>query len=162
MKIGDLAAATATQVETIRFYEREGLIPAPARTAANYRSYDETHVERLAFIRKCRSLDMTLNEVRALLEFKDEPASDCADVNDLLDEHIAHVATRIAELQTLEQDLVALRARCNAPGDGAACEILKELSHGPAAHEKAPTPQPSHQHAGHLHRASPRVEKRHR
>lgn len=67
MRIGELAVASATQIETIRFYEREGLIPTPGRSAGNYRLYDGSHVQRLIFIRRCRGLDMALAEIRALL-----------------------------------------------------------------------------------------------
>ena len=95
MKIGGLAEATGTPVETIRFYEREGLLPAPARSEGNYRLYTAAHAERLAFIRQCRHLDMTLDEVRALLRFRDAPSADCGAVNDLLDAHISHAAERI-------------------------------------------------------------------
>ncbi len=84
MKIGDLAKATGSQAETIRYYEREGLLAEPARTDSNYRRYDATHVARLSFIRHCRSLDMTLDEIRALLRFKDDPAANCVAVNELL------------------------------------------------------------------------------
>ena len=111
MKIGALAEATATSIETIRFYEREGLLPPPARAENNYRVYLPAHVERLAFIRQCRHLDMTLDEIRALIALRQAPAQDCTEVNALLDAHIGHVAQRIRELRALEQDLLALRAR---------------------------------------------------
>jgi len=127
MRIGDLAESTGTPVETIRFYEREGLIPAARRAANNYRMYTEAHVERLAFIRHCRNLDMTLDEVRTLLELRDRPAQDCGEINDLLDEHIGHVAQRIRELRALEKDLKALRARCTAPHAVDDCGILSGL-----------------------------------
>ena len=110
MKIGELAAATDTAVETIRFYEREGLISEPARTDSNYRQYGPAHVQRLAFIRRCRSLDMSLDEVRVLLRFLDQPAADCGEVNAVLDEHIEHVARRVRELKVLEKQLRELRA----------------------------------------------------
>ena len=74
MKIGILAEATGTPVETIRFYEREGLLPPPARAENNYRMYLPVHVERLAFVRQCRNLDMTLDEIRALLALRESPA----------------------------------------------------------------------------------------
>lgn len=125
MKIGDLAKATGTQAETIRYYEREGLLPEPARTDANYRQYDQTHAARLNFIRHCRSLDMTLDEIRALLRFKDDPAGNCAAVNELLDEHINHVAERLRELKRLQAGLKDLRAQCDA--QGASCGILGAL-----------------------------------
>lgn len=150
MKIGALASITATQVETIRFYEREGLIPEPTRTASNYRSYDSSHVERLRFIRRCRSLDMALDEIRALLRFKDAPSGDCGDVNALLDAHIQHVSARVLELRALEQELGELRARCQSAAAGAHCEILKELAQvEPAA--KLPRESSGHQHVGAVH-----------
>ena len=91
MKIGELATNAHTQIETIRYYEREGLLEAPSRSESNYRVYGNAHVERLSFIRHCRGLDMTLAEIRVLLKFKDAPTENCAEVNDLLDKHIGHV-----------------------------------------------------------------------
>lgn len=128
MKIGELASATGTPVESIRFYEREGLLPAPERAANNYRSYGSEHKTRLAFIRHCRSLDMALDEIRVLLRFMDEPGQDCGAVNALLDEHIVHVAERINELTALKRDLVQLRRQCveRSPGEG--CGILDGLA----------------------------------
>lgn len=128
MKIGELAQATATPVETIRFYEREGLLSTPERTESNYRIYDPAHIERLTFIRHCRSLDMALDEIRALLRFKQSPQENCGGVNDLLDEHIGHVAHRIRELRALERQLKALREQCVISDASSACCILKELS----------------------------------
>lgn len=146
MKIGDLAKATGTQVETVRYYEREGLLAAPARTEANYRSYNESHVARLRFIRHCRSLDMTLDEIRALLVFKDDPAANCGAVNELLDDHIEHVADRIRELKRLQTELRELRAQCDAAG--ASCGILETLDkNGKDAPSKAkPHVGGSHRH----------------
>ena len=128
MKIGDLAKATATPIESIRFYERAGLLPAVGRTDGNYRVYDDGHVQRLAFVRHCRSLDMTLDEIRVLLKFKDAPQDDCGAVNDLLDEHIGHVATRMRDLRELERQLKALRAQCRQGSPARECGILNELS----------------------------------
>jgi Cd(II)/Pb(II)-responsive transcriptional regulator len=127
MKIGSLAETTGTPVETIRFYEREGLLPPPARAENNYRVYLPAHVERLAFVRQCRSLDMTLDEIRALIELREKPAADCGDINALLDEHIGHVAQRIRELRALERELKALRARCTSPHPVSECGILDGL-----------------------------------
>ncbi|MCM1512402.1 MAG: Cd(II)/Pb(II)-responsive transcriptional regulator [Oxalobacter formigenes] len=112
MKIGELAQATGTQVETIRYYEREGLLPESRRTNSNYRIYSKQHMERLLFIRRCRTLDMTLNEIRALLHFNDAEEDNCHEVNALLDEHISHVAGRIRELRKLEKQLRDLRKYC--------------------------------------------------
>jgi Cd(II)/Pb(II)-responsive transcriptional regulator len=129
LKIGELARRTQCQAETIRFYEREGLLPAPTRTAANYRVYGRAHVERLAFIRNCRALDMTLDEIRQLLRFRDLPQDACDAAHALLDEHVAHVAARIAELQQLERELRSLRRQCQPVREDKACGILGELSH---------------------------------
>lgn len=128
MKIGELARVTGTPVETIRYYEREGLLAAPARTDGNFRIYEDTHAERLSFIRHCRSLDMSLDEIRILLRFKDAPGANCGDANTLLDAHIVHVAARIRELRVLERQLKSLREQCPQARDAAHCGILHELS----------------------------------
>ncbi|WP_141319132.1 Cd(II)/Pb(II)-responsive transcriptional regulator [Halomonas halmophila] len=128
MKIGELATRTGCRVVTIRYYEREGLLPEPARSEANYRLYGATHVERLAFIRHCRALDMTLDEIRALLECHDHPADSCHRADALVDEHLQHVEARIAQLQALEASLVALRARCQGQRPAAECGILHALA----------------------------------
>ena len=139
MRIGNLAEATGTPVETIRFYEREGLLPAAQRSDNNYRLYTTVHAERLAFIRLCRNLDMTLDEVRSLLRLRDSPASDCGEIDALLDEHIGHVTQRIRELRVLEKDLKALRERCSSPHPIDECGILNQLD---AAAAKGTTPSP--------------------
>lgn len=128
MKIGELAAATQTQVETIRYYEREGLLPHAPRSEGNYRIHGPEHVERLAFIRHCRSLDMTLDEIRVLLRFKDDPQAECGEVNAMLDEHIGHVAARIRELRQLEKHLKELREQCAGVRDAGSCGILSRLT----------------------------------
>jgi Cd(II)/Pb(II)-responsive transcriptional regulator len=138
MKIGELASATETAIDTIRFYEREGLLPPPARSTGNFRLYEALHLERLQFIRFCRSLDMSLDEVRVLLRFKDRPAEDCGDVNALLDEHIGHVSKRIKELKLLERQLKELRQRCGTARSADQCGILSGLAQ--AAQEPAAAP----------------------
>ena len=132
MRIGELAQASGTSIETIRFYEREGLLPAIARTEGNYRIYTPQHLNRLAFIRQCRSLDMTLDEVRVLLRFRDQPLADCGEVNRLLDEHIGHVAERIKALRALERELGALRAACPVPQPAGDCGVLQGIDNAGA------------------------------
>ena len=138
MKIGELSTASGTPVETIRFYERESLLPAPERTESNYRVYTQVHADRLGFIRQCRNLDMTLDEVRVLLRFRDAPKADCGEVDSLLDEHIGHVAQRIRELHKLERELRALRAQCGAPHAAASCGILNGIEEAAGHPAKAP------------------------
>ncbi|MCY4756768.1 Cd(II)/Pb(II)-responsive transcriptional regulator [Pelomonas aquatica] len=153
MKIGELSTASATPIETIRYYEREGLLPPPARTGGNFRIYEPPHLERLQFIRYCRGLDMSLDEVRVLLRFKDEPSGDCGDVNALLDEHIGHVSRRIKELRSLERELKELRLRCGAARAADQCGILAglaEAAQDPAA-ATAATKEHSHLRSVHGH-----------
>ena len=147
MRIGELAKLTGCPVETIRYYEREGLLPEPSRSEGNYRQYDAIHVERLSFIRHCRSLDMTQDEIRILLGLRDRPESDCGTANRLIDEHLHHVEVRIAELQSLSQQLRDLRARCSGDGSSEDCGILRELEQ-PA--EPSVIPEACSE-AGHLH-----------
>ncbi len=127
MKIGELAKLTDCQVETIRYYEREGLLPEPARSDGNYRLYTQAHVERLTFIRYCRSLDMTLEEIRSLLSLRDSPQDQCESVNALVDEHIQHVKARIDGLLVLQAQLLDLRQRCGEGPDIEQCGILQRL-----------------------------------
>ncbi len=129
MKIGDLAKHTGSSVETIRYYEKQNLLPCPSRSSGNYRLYFAFHVERLQFIRHCRALDMTLDEVRTLLTFQDEPNANCTGVNDLLDQHIGHVAKRIKELKVLQGQLKHLRLQCSTAQSARDCGILHGLAH---------------------------------
>jgi Cd(II)/Pb(II)-responsive transcriptional regulator len=127
-RIGELATAGGCQVETIRYYEREGLLPAPSRSAGNYRMYGGEHVHRLVFIRHCRSLDMPLADVRRLLHFKDAPEENCSEVNVLLDTHIAQIRERIEELKNLQDQMSALRSYCSQTQSAKDCGILQGLS----------------------------------
>lgn len=127
MKIGELAQKSHCNTETIRYYEKVGLLPEPERSEGNYRQYRAMHLERLRFIRNCRSLDMTHEEIRALLAHMDGPAQDCEPVNSLLDEHIGHVAVRIRELEHLQEQLKELRHRCGQAGGLKHCGILQGL-----------------------------------
>ena len=140
MKIGELAKAAGTQVETIRYYEREGLLPLANRTEGNYRVYDSAHAQRFAFIRHCRCLDMTLDEIRVLLRFKDAPKDNCGEVDQLLEAHITHVVTRIKELKLLERELRSLRAKCSDVGRAAACGILEGLETAAREHDHSAHP----------------------
>lgn len=128
MKIGELASQAGCDVETVRFYEREGLLEEPRRDPSGYRRYAEQHLHRLQFIRHCRSLDMALGEIRTLLRFKDCPSENCGEVDALLDSHIQHVAKRVREHKALEKQLKALRGQCRESATSLNCEILKELS----------------------------------
>lgn len=130
MRIKELAGTTGVPVETIRYYEKAGLLPEPPRQYNGYRQYGSTHRERLAFIRHCRELGMPLADVQRLLDYAEHPADDCADIDRLIDEQIARVHERVLGLQQLERQLGVLRAQCEATHEGHAggeCGILNEL-----------------------------------
>jgi len=127
MKIGDLSRQTGTSVETIRYYERMQLLQAPPRSGANYRVYGAPHLERLQFIRSCRSLDMSLDEIGTLLELRASPEAGCDGVNRLLDTHINAVEERMRELHQLQRQLRDLRQSCHAVDAIKHCKILRAL-----------------------------------
>lgn len=134
MKIGEVAAAAGCDVATVRYYERAELMPPPQRTNSNYRAYGPRHIERLQFIRRCRSLDMSLDEVKVLLSFLDAPDRNCESVNETVDEHIEHVEARLGELTRLRNELKKLRQQCRRAQTAMTCGILDGL--------KQPRPSP--------------------
>ena len=135
MKIGELAKATGCEVETIRYYEREGLLAAPPRSGSGYRQYALRDVERLNFIRHCRSLDMPLADIRRLVDLAGDAVASCDEVDALVDGHIARVRSKLASLRALEAQLVRLRAQCGSTRPRAACRIVASLQK--AAHDEA-------------------------
>ena len=135
MRIGEIAAATGVDVETVRYYEKAGLLTPPKRSPNGYRAYGPAQLERLAFIRHCRSLDVTIADIQRLLSLIDRPVSKCRDVNDLVDTQLQRVRVRLESLMALEKQLVSLRARCKRPRSSRQCGILAELVQ--AAHGEA-------------------------
>lgn len=127
MLIGELARRTNTKVETIRFYEREGLLPAPERTSGNYRSYGEAHLKRLSFIRRARALGFGIDRVVALLELADCRDMSCESVDALAEEHVAAIDSKIADLTALRRELADLIGQCRK-GTIAECRILDALA----------------------------------
>ncbi len=144
MRIGELGQTAGVDVETIRYYEKAGLLPPPARSSNGYRAYGSTHLERLAFIRHCRALDMPLADIKRLLAFSERPQADCGDINVLIDAQLARVRARLKSMRALEHQLTALRSTCDARHTAGECGILHELvaaAHGEACacHTPAPT-----------------------
>jgi len=129
MRIGEIARQAGVDAQTVRYYEREGLLAAPSRTASGYRAYGPQHVERLNFIRHCRSLDMPLADVRRLLELSSDRGVSCDDVNGLVQSHLERVRAKRDALEVLEKQLAALRAHCESGHRVADCGILEELIH---------------------------------
>jgi Cu(I)-responsive transcriptional regulator len=128
LTIGDLARATGTKVETIRYYERIGLLPAPARTeTGNYRSYSGAQLGRLSFVRRSRDLGFTLDQIRALLDLADQRGRDCGAVDAIAREHLADVERKIADLTAMHRELSDLIGSCKR-GKIAECRIIEALS----------------------------------
>lgn len=131
MKIGQLSRLTGCRVVTIRYYEREGLLPPPVRSAGNYRLYDDTAAQRLRFIRHCRQHGISLGEIRELLRFSDRPTGHCHWINALVQRHIDSVEAQIRDLEHLKGHLQALLCQCSGV-EGERCGILRSLNEGNA------------------------------
>ena len=135
MKISQLSQATGVDVDTIRYYEKAGLLPEPAREANGYRSYGHAHLERLAFVRHCRALDIPLADVQLLLDFVDGERDESGDIEALIESQLKRVRARLKSLRALERQLAQLRDRCDADHATHECGILHELvaaAHGEA------------------------------
>lgn len=129
MKIGELAHQAGVDVQTVRYYEREGLIEAPPRTTSGYRAYSQTHLERLNFVRHCRSLDMPLADVKRLIALSGDKGVSCDEVNGMVQAHLERVRAKRSALELLEKQLAGLNAQCEAGHRIADCGILEELIH---------------------------------
>ena len=127
LTIGQLGKATATKVETVRYYERIGLLSAPDRTTGNYRAYGADALARLSFIRRARDLGFSLDKVRELLDLSGQQQRDCATVDVLASEHLAEIDRKVADLNALRQELSALITSCQG-GTMAECRILEALA----------------------------------
>lgn len=125
LRIGQAAARSGVTAANIRFYEKSGLLPEGARSRNSYRSYSERDIHQLRFIRLCRAMDMSLDEVRTLLALDLSRKADCEAANEALESHITHVRERLRELRVLQRDLVELRNRCD--GTGPKCRIIEAL-----------------------------------
>ena len=127
MAIGELARATGTKAETIRYYERIGLLPLPPRTAANYRSYGTAELARLSFIRRARALGFSIEQISALLNLADRRDRSCGAVDTLAKEHLETIEAKIADLTALRRELTELIGQCGQ-GTIAECRILDALA----------------------------------
>jgi DNA-binding transcriptional MerR regulator len=135
MRIGELARRAGVDVQTIRYYERQGLLDAPARTGSGYRAYGPEDLDRLNFVRHCRSLDMPLAEIGRLIALSGDTRVSCDEVNALVRAHLGRVQAKRKSLEDLEKQLAALSAQCASGHRVADCGILEELIH--AAHGEA-------------------------
>ena len=127
MRIGELAKQSGCDTETIRFYEREGLLSSPLRETNGYRNYTESHLVQLNFIRHCRSLGIGLAEVRTLRHFQADPDLACDEINELIDKQIGRIHQQIESLHLLEHQLHALRDTCRTKQKSSDCGIMRTL-----------------------------------
>ena len=139
LTIGDLARATGTKVETVRYYERIGLMPRTARTAGNYRAYGREHGERLSFIRRARALGFSIEQVRELMSLADDRGRSCAAVDELARVHLAAIARKLADLAALDRELRSLLGQCRR-GTIAECRIIQALADSAEPRPSTPAP----------------------
>ncbi len=125
LRIGEAARRSGVSAANIRFYEQQGLLAPQARSENRYRLYGEADLHRLRFIRMCRAMDMSLEEVGALLALDLRRKADCVAARSALDGHLGHVRERLAELALLEKDLLRLRDSCD--GSDAQCHLIEAL-----------------------------------
>jgi len=127
LKRSELARRTGCNLETIRYYEKIGMMPEPPRTASGYRIYDDTHVARLRFILRGRELGFSIEELRGLLSLVDRGTQTCAEVQALTERHLANVRTKIADLRRIEKVLADTAARCSGE-EVPECSVLETLA----------------------------------
>ena len=125
--IGELARATGVKVETIRYYEKIGLLAEPRRTPGNYRAYGPEHLNRLSFIRRSRDLGFSLEQVRDLMALADKRDQPCESVDAIALAHLEEVDRKIADLRALRRELDSLLKQCRC-GTVAQCKIIEALS----------------------------------
>jgi DNA-binding transcriptional MerR regulator len=135
MKIGELGRATGFKDKTIRYYERQGLVPDPGRTSSGYREYGPEDVDRLQFVRKAKRLGLSLEEIRGILRIHDEREPTCSHVRGLLDQKLVQVDALLRDLQAFRRELAQLRKRAAAttdcrPGGGRICGIIENSNFG--------------------------------
>lgn len=128
LKIGDLARSTDTKVVTIRYYEKIGLLPSPGRSSGNYRSYDQAALERLRFIRRCRDLGFSLDQIRELLSLSSDVEHSCDAVDEITTVHLKEVERKIADLQALASELRKISITCSGGGTISNCRILEAIT----------------------------------
>ena len=127
MKIGELARKAGSNSETVRYYERIGLLPRPGRTDSNYRDYSQEDVERLTFIRHARGLGFELADIRSLIDLAEHPERDCGEADAIASRHLEAVEAKMTQLEKLRSELGHMISQCRG-GSVSSCRILQVLS----------------------------------
>ena len=128
LTIGQLAKRAGVGVETIRFYEREGLLDEPERLPSGYRQYDAAAVERVMFLRRAQRLGFTLKDAKDLLGLKEDPTADRSDVREKASKKVADIEQKIKDLEGMKEDLTRLIAECEGHGPASHCPIIEAIS----------------------------------
>ncbi|MBE9527273.1 MAG: Cd(II)/Pb(II)-responsive transcriptional regulator [Proteobacteria bacterium] len=129
MKIGELSKRSLCSIQTIRYYEKEGLLAQAQRSEGNFRLYDDKALQHLLFIKHCRNLDISLSEIKELIQLKVNPSLQCKNINQIFDNHIEQVNLKILELNQLKIQLQDLRQNCTDKQTIENCGILHKLSY---------------------------------
>jgi Cd(II)/Pb(II)-responsive transcriptional regulator len=127
MKIGQLSKTSGCSVQTIRYYEREGLLSNPERSEGNFRLYNHSALKQLEFVKHCRSLDISLTDIKRLIELKNKPEESCSSVNELIKQQLDLVNKRMKELKALKNELQQMASTCNSDNTIEGCGIIKSL-----------------------------------
>ena len=127
LKIGQVAERSGVGIETVRFYEREGLIPKPDRSSSGYRLFDDETIARLQFIRRAKELGFTLIEIKELLSLRLDTTTSCADIKSRAEAKIADIDEKIRTLKRMKTTLKKLTSKCNGQGSVNECSILDAL-----------------------------------
>jgi len=128
MKIGQLAKVSGCPIQTIRYYEKEGLLNPPSRSEGNFRLYDEKALRELEFVKHCRSLDIPLSDIKTLIELKNRPEESCSSINDLIAKQLDLVNQRIKELRALKSELQIMKKACSSDNTVETCGIMTSLN----------------------------------
>ena len=127
MKIGELSKVSGCSIQTIRYYEKEGLLSPSSRSEGNFRLYDEKALKKLEFVKHCRSLDIPLSDIKTLVELKNKPEESCSSVNNLIANQLDLVNQRIKELKVLKSELQIMKKACSSDNTVERCGIMRTL-----------------------------------
>lgn len=127
MKIGELSKRSGCSVQTIRYYEREGILSSPERSEGNFRLYSQRSLTELEFVKHCRSLDIALADIKRLIDLKNKPEESCSSVNALIAQQLAMVNKRMKELKALKNELQKMANTCTTDNTVEACGIIRSL-----------------------------------
>lgn len=133
LTIGQVAHGAGVGVETVRFYEREGLLAEPERSASGYRQYPADAVRRILFIQRAKDLGFSLKEIGELLSLRLDPGTSCADIKAKAEGKLASIDEKLKALQRMKRALTALAATCSGQGATTACPILESLDDEPGS-----------------------------